>query len=223
MLTVSGVLISQIVILILHFYTYPMTSTISINYVETMTFPAVTLCNFNQFKKSKLNQMDLDFMKKLYGPLGRDVDSNDFDSISINESAFADDDVVKTWLLSASHTLEDMLIDCKWRSSHNCTAKNFTRRFTDHGVCFTFNEPANKAEPLSVRNAGSRDGLYMRLYAEHDEYTFGESTAAGFRVGSHFAKILIKSLCFVYYWSNICSRNLTEITTIRFIQCLPAS
>ncbi|XP_033632069.1 acid-sensing ion channel 3-like [Asterias rubens] len=184
-LTVSGVLISQIVTLILHFYTYPMTSTISINYVETMTFPAVTLCNFNQFKKSKFNQMDLDFMKKLYGPLGRDVDSNDFDSISINESAFEDDDDVITWLLSASHTLEDMLIDCKWRSSHNCTAKNFTRRFTDHGVCFTFNEPANKAEPLSVRNAGSRDGLYMRLYAEHDEYTFGESTAAGFRVLLH--------------------------------------
>ena len=148
-----------------------------------MTFPAVTLCNFNQFKRSTMKSDMLELMSQVFGPDASTSDRSE--SIDFSPANFENvsNEALEIGMMYISHKLEDMLVECKWKSSQNCSVRNFTRRFTDQGVCFTFNDPAEVSQRLKVRNAGSKEGLFMRLNVEHDEYTFGESTAAGFRVG----------------------------------------
>lgn len=36
------------------YFSYPVSTVIDINYVNSLDFPAVTICNYNQFRKSKI-------------------------------------------------------------------------------------------------------------------------------------------------------------------------
>ena len=87
---------------------------------------------------------------------------------------------VKTFAISTSHRIEDMLFECTWRSLEKCSADNFTMVITDWGICYTFNN--NPLTALQVRQPGSHNGLSLRLNIEQYEYTFGENTGAGLKV-----------------------------------------
>ncbi|XP_038055439.1 acid-sensing ion channel 2-like [Patiria miniata] len=172
-------LIYSVTLSFITYFNYPITSAISINYVDNITFPAVTLCNFNQFRRSTLTEEKLKVLREIYESNPPDeIDFTPFDG----ETNF---DFDENHLLEISHNLDTMLIDCKWKSSQKCTVQNFTSRFTDHGVCFTFNDPEDVSERLQVINAGRDNGLFLRLFAETNEYAFGENTAAGFRILLH--------------------------------------
>ncbi|XP_022103085.1 acid-sensing ion channel 1C-like [Acanthaster planci] len=178
-LVMSIWLVYSIVEAFITYFNYPMTSAISIHYMDTLTFPAVTLCNFNQFRRSALTPGQVMVMNEVYGP--NPPESIDFGPFNeITNYDFSEDH-----LANISHYLDRMLVKCKWRGTQPCTGQNFTRRFTDHGVCFTFNDPKDASHRLEVSNAGRLDGLFLRLFAETDEYTFGENSAAGFRILLH--------------------------------------
>lgn len=44
---------------------------------------------------------------------------------------------------------------CKWGSTP-CHLEDFTQIATDHGICYTFNDPLSPADELNVTNAGKR-------------------------------------------------------------------
>ncbi|XP_038055441.1 acid-sensing ion channel 1C-like [Patiria miniata] len=177
-------LIYSVTLSVITYFNYPITSAISINYVDNITFPAVTLCNFNQFRRSTLTEEKLKVLREVYEPNPpEEIDFTPFDG----QTNF---DFNEAHLMEVSHHLDTMLIDCKWKSSQKCTVQNFTSRFTDHGVCFTFNDPKDVSERLQVSNAGRNDGLFLRLFAETNEYAFGENTAAGFRILLHSQGLL---------------------------------
>ena len=81
-----------------------------------------------------------------------------------------------------AHQVSDQILECRWRDVEICDGRNFTTIVTDWGVCFTFNDPANKSEVLKIQQSGTRNGLFLRLNVEQFEYISGEHTSAGFKV-----------------------------------------
>ena len=85
-------------------------------------------------------------------------------------------------ILNATHQIQDMLVTCSWREVEHCDASDFQLTVTDLGVCYTFNNPLDSNKVLHVNQAGSGNGLYLRLNAEQNEYVSWDNSAAGFKV-----------------------------------------
>lgn len=103
-------------------------------------FPAVTICNFNKYRKSALNGSKFKEIVKHMNPLHGE-------SISIDWKKFSDiNSVNMTELVSSighkmkydKKTKRGMLYRCRWKD-RPCSDSNFTRILTDMGVCYTFN------------------------------------------------------------------------------------
>ena len=160
-----------------------MSSVVTMNYVSFLPFPVVTLCNYNQWRKSTINPESLMLLKKLYNPSVRSQSGNETLNWEAHEAAIG----VSNWnladlALNQSHQAESMIQKCSWRTVESCGPENFTQVITDAGVCYSFNDNASERETLEVRQPGSQNGLYMRLNVEQDEYTFSKNTGAGIKV-----------------------------------------
>ncbi|PIK59261.1 putative acid-sensing ion channel 1-like [Apostichopus japonicus] len=190
------------------YFTYPVSTVVEFNYVETIDFPAVTFCNYNQFQDLNWRLMILYFnrcLKLARGPAGNqnehsgravsghlrillalvvkqgvDIDWDYHDSL-YNDNHWNMTEVA----ITSGHQLEDMLLSCTWNRGEACGPQNFTTTITDFGICFTFNGDRDSGRRLTVSQAGASQGLRLRLSAEQDEYYWGYYTAAGFKLFVH--------------------------------------
>ncbi|XP_055990787.1 acid-sensing ion channel 3 [Sorex fumeus] len=138
-----------------------------------LTFPAVTLCNVNALRRSRLTPNDLHWAgPALLGlhaahhaaflrALGRPPAPPGF----MPSPTF---DVGRLYA-RAGHALEDMLLDCRFRG-RPCGPENFTAIFTRMGQCYTFNSGTNGAELLTTPQSGAGNGLEVMLDVQQDEY-----------------------------------------------------
>lgn len=93
-----------------------------------MFFPAITLCNYNSFRKSQIRRNDIFWMAGLLG-----VEQGDFDDFMAalgqptNNSRFFPSKTFNMleFVQRASHSIDDMLLDCKYRGK-DCGPENFT-------------------------------------------------------------------------------------------------
>ncbi|XP_071848112.1 acid-sensing ion channel 1C-like isoform X2 [Apostichopus japonicus] len=174
---------------------YPVSTVVTVSYVESLHFPAVTFCNYNLFKNSKVHP----------NPNIRTV----LAALALNDNTIVDWDQYDkfyenvTWNITerailTGHRMEDMLLECKWNTGQVCSAENFTTVITDFGVCHTFNSRQDATTGLLVNQAGASQGLRIRLSLEQDEYFWGEFTGAGFKIlaHSHGELPLVKQLGF---------------------------
>ncbi len=81
-----------------------------------------------------------------------------------------------------AHPINDTIFECSWRGVEPCGVANFTTTVTDSGVCFTFNNPANKSKILKTSQPGRQNGLFLRMNVAQNEYIFSDESAAGFKV-----------------------------------------
>ena len=169
------------------FLEFRVQTTISVEERDYLEFPAVTICNYNQFRKSYVSKYEgfVDTIKAIF-PIPDETD-NTMGARSSKPSfqAFRSVDLEVTQvLLDAAHRLEDMFIVCYWSGLRIPCAKYFHRTLTEVGVCYTFNAQETKQnhDRLLVHDAGSDNGLLLRINIENDEYFYGESNSAGIRV-----------------------------------------
>ncbi|XP_071847450.1 acid-sensing ion channel 1C-like [Apostichopus japonicus] len=169
------------------FFKFPVSTVISVTHHPNMTFPAVTICNHNVIRSSYV--MDNELLEETLKVINTGDDIGyDWDSYD-RHLATRDWNLTKL-ALEGAHRLEDMLLQCTWKTYENCNVDWFTTTVTDFGVCYTFNSEGN----YSVTRAGSSYGLQLRINIEQHKYSFSEFTGAGLRVlvHSHGERPLVK-------------------------------
>ena len=116
------------------YFSYPVTTKVSQEYEDTPEFPAVTICNFNRFKRSVVMAKGYDellsqFEKKSFGLRAENetIDLSKYNDFNFTEFNFI-----------AGHQINETLLSCVW-SGRMCDYRNFTPVLTDMGLCYTFN------------------------------------------------------------------------------------
>ncbi|KAL9964424.1 hypothetical protein ACROYT_G028066 [Oculina patagonica] len=162
------------------YFSYSVTTKVSLEYEDTPQFPAVTICNFNRFKRSVIMEKGYDqlltqFEKKSSG-LQAENDAIDF-------SNYTDFNFTELYLI-AGHQINDTLLACVW-SGQMCDYRNFTPVLTDMGLCHTFNSGKDGEPILKVKQAGSIFGLILSLNVQQKEYYGVMSYSAGLKILIH--------------------------------------
>ncbi|XP_068789986.1 acid-sensing ion channel 1C-like isoform X3 [Struthio camelus] len=178
-----------------YFLTYPHVTKLDEVAVPNLTFPAITICNLNEFRFSKITRNDMYHVGELLALLN--------DRYEISNPQLAEPDVLAALRDKANfknfkakpfsmaefynrtgHDLADMLLQCSFRGA-NCTARNFTVIFTRLGKCYTFNSGEPGTELLTTLQGGAGNGLELMLNIQQEEYlpVWGDTDETSYEAG----------------------------------------
>lgn len=123
-----SIFLYQVADRVIEYYQYPHVTILDEMDSPVMYFPAITLCNYNSFRKSQIRRNDIFWMAGLLG-----VEQGDFDEFMAAVGQPTDNSKFfpsKTFNMlefvqRTSHSIEDMLLDCKYRGK-DCGPENFT-------------------------------------------------------------------------------------------------
>nr|CBN80783.1 Amiloride-sensitive cation channel 2-A, neuronal [Dicentrarchus labrax] len=180
---------------IMYYLQYDRITLLDEKVANNMTFPAVTICNYNFVRKSQMSYSDLIFMGPLLGfeegmapgaggeppwsPLSRILDFNHF-LPPPRESQPS----MRQLLDRLGHQLEEMLLYCRYQGEL-CGPRNFSTIFTRYGKCYTFNSGQDGRPLMVTMKGGMGNGLELMLDIQQDEYlpVWGETDETSFEAG----------------------------------------
>ena len=126
----------QCTVLVKKYFSYPVSTKVTLEHESSPEFPAVTICNFNMLRQSKVDTQNLsDIVKYALGDKfagGLNVDSSKIDWSRYKNLSMSNLYAV------GGHRMEDMLTACSWKGE-KCSHRNFTSVLTSMGLCHTFN------------------------------------------------------------------------------------
>ncbi|XP_023671453.2 acid-sensing ion channel 1C isoform X2 [Paramormyrops kingsleyae] len=177
---------------------YPAVTKIHMVWARSMSFPAITFCNQNLFRMSRLTKADLyhsgywlDLLHINHSvnhrTLGTMRDDRKQSLLSLMDfSQYAPPARFNTTEMvdRLGHQLEDMLLECKFQGE-NCTYRNFTPIYTRYGKCYTFNSGKDGNPLLTTLKGGTGNGLEIMLDIQQDEYlpVWGETDETSYEAG----------------------------------------
>jgi len=161
-------LVSQKLYESIHTYmSYPFTTTSTVNYVKELQFPAISICNVNDLRISKMRRTLLH--KLLQSPVKKGKRTSE----EISGELYA-----KT-VSEANHRLSDMLYKCEILGKA-CSYTDFKPFFqTQAEKCYTYYSEENK-----INQTGTRESFELVLNIEHYEY-YNDALDAGIRLIIH--------------------------------------
>ncbi|XP_078662551.1 acid-sensing ion channel 2-like isoform X3 [Branchiostoma floridae x Branchiostoma belcheri] len=188
---------------LIYYFEYHHVTKVELQYAKNMTFPAVTICNMNKYRRSALKMRDLATVGPYIGIVDQEkfqlknehlypkewvdfVRMHDLKTIS-KTSRFPE---LSEFVKRVGHQIKQMIISCEWRGE-TCSEKNFTHIITHLGNCFTFNgAPGAGGTVLSSSKPGEGNGLKVTINIENDEYmatndVAGDAMDAGIKVMVH--------------------------------------
>ncbi|XP_051894733.1 acid-sensing ion channel 2-like isoform X3 [Pristis pectinata] len=190
-----GLLVVECAERVAFYFSYPHVAKLEEVATNNLVFPAVTICNLNEFRFSKLTANDLYHAGELLGLLNVHLE--------IQSPQLADPNVLKALKKKADfkhykprvfnmhefydrvgHSLKDMMLYCKFRGVR-CTHKDFKTVFTRYGKCYMFNSGSDDKPLLTTVQGGTGNGLEIMLDIQQDDYlpVWGEAEDTTFEAG----------------------------------------
>uniref|UniRef100_A0A8C3X2J6 Acid sensing ion channel subunit 1 n=1 Tax=Catagonus wagneri TaxID=51154 RepID=A0A8C3X2J6_9CETA len=160
-----------------------------------LTFPAVTLCNLNEFRFSQVSKNDLYHAGELLALLNNRYEIPDTQMADEKQLEILQDKAnfrsfkpkpfnMREFYDRAGHDIRDMLLSCHFRGEV-CSAEDFKVVFTRYGKCYTFNSGRDGRPRLKTVKSGTGNGLEIMLDIQQDEYlpVWGETDETSFEAG----------------------------------------
>lgn len=116
------------------YFSYRVQTKVTLEHERSAIFPAVTLCNFNPFNRSKVKAKSEKLLRYVWTHNGKKMDTNEsfWNQFTTSELNMTQE------YLNGGFVLDDLMLECRW-SGTNCYSKNFTQILTSFGLCYTFN------------------------------------------------------------------------------------
>lgn len=178
-----------------YYFAYPHVTKLDEVSVPRMVFPAITFCNLNEFRFSRVTRNDLYHAGELLALLNNRYE--------IQDPHLAEESVLESLQDKANfrnfkpkpfnmreffdrtgHDIKEMLLYCRYRGE-TCSAEDFKVIFTRYGKCYTFNSGLDGKPLLVTMKGGTGNGLELMLDIQQDEYlpVWGETDETSFEAG----------------------------------------
>uniref|UniRef100_A0A8C5T2U4 ASIC1 protein n=1 Tax=Malurus cyaneus samueli TaxID=2593467 RepID=A0A8C5T2U4_9PASS len=164
-------------------------------YFLRLTFPAVTFCNLNEFRFSRVTKNDLYHAGELLALLNNRYEIPDIQTADEKQLEILQDKAnfrnfkpkpfnMLEFYDRAGHDIREMLLSCFFRGEQ-CTPEDFKVVFTRYGKCYTFNAGQDGKPRLITMKGGTGNGLEIMLDIQQDEYlpVWGETDETSFEAG----------------------------------------
>nr|XP_002716931.1 acid-sensing ion channel 5 [Oryctolagus cuniculus] len=170
----------QIYSRLFNYFRWPTTTSVEVQYVEKMEFPAVTFCNLNRFQSDAVAKFGMvillwDIVSKVIHL--QDIGANStaskeaMDFVASHQN-FSITEFVRN---NGFYLNNNTLLKCQFFGKP-CGPKDFAHVFTEYGNCFTFNHGENKQgkEKVSVSGRG------LNLVFDVNQEAFTDNPTVGF-------------------------------------------
>ncbi|XP_027016903.1 acid-sensing ion channel 2 isoform X2 [Tachysurus fulvidraco] len=178
-----------------HFLSYPHVASVGAVPATSLVFPAVTVCNLNAYRFTRLTRNDLYHAGELLALL--DVHLHvpepqlaephvlDFLAERANFSGFRPKPFsMREFTERVGHDLHEMMLYCRYEGQE-CSHRDFKTVFTRYGKCYMFNAAEEGKTLRTTMKGGTGNGLEIMLDIQQDEYlpVWGETEETAFEAG----------------------------------------
>ncbi|NXF35855.1 ASIC1 protein, partial [Nyctibius bracteatus] len=178
-----------------YYFLYPHVTKLDEVAATRLTFPAVTFCNLNEFRFSRVTKNDLYHAGELLALLNNRYEIPDTQTADEKQLEILQDKAnfrnfkpkpfnMLEFYDRAGHDIREMLLSCFFRGE-KCTPEDFKVVFTRYGKCYTFNAGQDGKPRLITMKGGTGNGLEIMLDIQQDEYlpVWGETDETSFEAG----------------------------------------
>ena len=168
----------------------------SVQFPDTIEFPAVTFCSHNPYINKDYTQEPIEVQVAIrYENYRKDrlFESNTLfilnaleEEFNISSQNFSENVTIETVLREHGHRFipDHGFFHCRF-DGRTCYLDNFTETVTAFGLCSTFNLVTDDDEMWNVSNAGRSHGLELILDIWQYDYLYYTSHTAGIQVFVH--------------------------------------
>ncbi|CAN2388760.1 proton channel activity [Pristimantis euphronides] len=163
---------SQVCIRVVNYFSWPTTTSVTVQYVDKIEFPSVTFCNLNRYQTNAVNNLSIAFFMwhivstvLLFSNDGKYSNNLQelIDFLQLNQNFSIKDFTKQHGFYINSNTL----LKCDFFGIP-CYPEDFAHVFTEYGNCYTFNLNSSKSHKR-VNTSGR--GLSVLLDIKQTEFT----------------------------------------------------